>query len=163
MLRSSLSRSGKRADQRNEWERKVKKNPPRDCHPPRDQRRKRGRASIKYPLIEFSRIWSVLSSKTLSGVRYARRKAQGIQEKAPGDAKTDAKTSLGAEKSEGEGEMKAKTQRLLLPVGIVAVLVALGFFIYGAYWVAKAVSYRVFYEDMVKKTITEVVKPEALK
>ena len=35
--------------------------------------------------------------------------------------------------------------------------------LYGAYWVAKNVSYNLFYEDMVKATITEMIKPESLK
>jgi hypothetical protein len=35
--------------------------------------------------------------------------------------------------------------------------------IYGCYWVAKTGSYFFFYEGMVKETIQEMVKPEALK
>lgn len=35
--------------------------------------------------------------------------------------------------------------------------------IYFTYWVAKHGSYWLWYEDMVKQTITEMVKPEALK
>jgi len=35
--------------------------------------------------------------------------------------------------------------------------------IYCSYWIAKNVSYWFFYEDMVKQTIEELVKPEALK
>lgn len=35
--------------------------------------------------------------------------------------------------------------------------------LYGAYWVAKNVSYALFYEDMVQETIREMVKPEYLK
>ena len=45
----------------------------------------------------------------------------------------------------------------------VMVAVAIIVFIYGCYWVAKTVSYNIFYEDMVKATITEMVKSEALK
>ena len=41
--------------------------------------------------------------------------------------------------------------------------IALLGFIYGAYWVAKTVSYSIFYEDMVKVTITEMVKDECRK
>ncbi len=33
----------------------------------------------------------------------------------------------------------------------------------GGYWVAKNVSYAVFYEDMVIETIRQTVKPEYLK
>ncbi len=35
--------------------------------------------------------------------------------------------------------------------------------IYGAYWVAKSFSYAFFYEDMVQRTVVEMVKPEYLK
>ena len=36
-------------------------------------------------------------------------------------------------------------------------------FLYGAYWLAKNGSYWLWYEDMVKGTIREMVKQEALK
>lgn len=44
------------------------------------------------------------------------------------------------------------------------VVFAIGFclFLYGAYWVAKHGSYYLWYEDMVKATVQEMVKPEAL-
>jgi uncharacterized protein YneF (UPF0154 family) len=35
--------------------------------------------------------------------------------------------------------------------------------IYGCYWVAKRVSYALFYEDMVIQTIKDTVKKEALR
>lgn len=35
--------------------------------------------------------------------------------------------------------------------------------IYGIYWLAKTVSYNLFYEDMVRQTITEMVKKDSLK
>ena len=47
-------------------------------------------------------------------------------------------------------------------VSIIGTLIFCGF-LYGAYWIAKTVSYNVFYEDMVQQTITEMVKPEYLK
>ena len=34
--------------------------------------------------------------------------------------------------------------------------------IYGMYWVAKTLSYTIFYEDMVGDTVREMVKPEHL-
>lgn len=34
--------------------------------------------------------------------------------------------------------------------------------IYGMYWVAKTVSYAIFYENMVEDTVREMVKPEYL-
>lgn len=52
--------------------------------------------------------------------------------------------------------MKNKFLILLL----IAIMPA---FIYGGYWVAKHGSYFFFYEDMVKQTIQETVKAEALK
>jgi len=35
--------------------------------------------------------------------------------------------------------------------------------VYGSYWVAKTVSYTIFYEDMVKDTVRQMVKDECLK
>lgn len=35
-------------------------------------------------------------------------------------------------------------------------------FIYGAYWIAKKISYNIFYKNMVKQTIIEMVKKECL-
>ena len=35
--------------------------------------------------------------------------------------------------------------------------------IYGCYWAAKNLSYAFFYEDMVQRTIVQMVKPEALR
>ena len=37
------------------------------------------------------------------------------------------------------------------------------FFVYVCYWLVKTISYNLFYEDMVKKTVQEMVKPEYLK
>ena len=50
--------------------------------------------------------------------------------------------------------------------GLLGLVLYVGFmlaFIYGVYWIGKTISYKVFYEDMVRGTITEMVKPEALK
>lgn len=47
--------------------------------------------------------------------------------------------------------------------GLVFVAIVAGIlFIYGCYWVAKTVSYKVFYERMVRATITEMVNPECV-
>lgn len=35
--------------------------------------------------------------------------------------------------------------------------------LYGSYWVVKTVSYKLFYEDMVRTTVREMVAEEALK
>ena len=35
-------------------------------------------------------------------------------------------------------------------------------FIYGCYWLAKTVSYSIFYEDMVRQTVIEMVKSTSL-
>lgn len=49
-----------------------------------------------------------------------------------------------------------------IAVGIVSIAFSL-LMIYGIYWVTKTGSYWLFYEDMVKQTVIEMVKPEALK
>lgn len=46
--------------------------------------------------------------------------------------------------------------------GLVGIA-AFGCIIYGSYWVAKTLSYKIFYEDMVKATIAEMIKPGALR
>ncbi len=43
-------------------------------------------------------------------------------------------------------------------LGFIAVVLM----IYSSYWVAKTVSYNLFYDDMVIETITEIVKSECL-
>lgn len=48
-------------------------------------------------------------------------------------------------------------------VGLILVIVAVLVAIYGAYWIAKTVSYMIFYEDMVKATVREMVKKDSLK
>ncbi len=45
---------------------------------------------------------------------------------------------------------------------IGAILLAISV-VYGCYWIAKSVSYAVFYEGMVEQTIREMVKPEYLR
>ena len=35
--------------------------------------------------------------------------------------------------------------------------------VYGCYWIAKSMSYAIFYEGMVEQTIREMVKPEYLR
>ncbi len=42
-------------------------------------------------------------------------------------------------------------------------LLALPFIIYGSFWLAKHGSYWLFYEQLVRETITEMIKPEYLK
>jgi hypothetical protein len=46
--------------------------------------------------------------------------------------------------------------------GLIGLAMSIGF-IYGMYWIAKTISYQIFYEDMVQRTVTEMVKPEYLK
>ena len=41
--------------------------------------------------------------------------------------------------------------------------IAICAFLYGAYWLAKHGSYWLWYDDMVRETIREMVKQEALK
>jgi len=45
----------------------------------------------------------------------------------------------------------------------IAILATVCLLIWGGWWLAKTVSYKLWYEDMVKETITEMIKPEALK
>jgi len=49
---------------------------------------------------------------------------------------------------------------LMIVIGSILVTI---FFLYGAYYVAKNISYSLFYEDMVIETIKELVKKEGLK
>lgn len=46
---------------------------------------------------------------------------------------------------------------------IVGILLVVGGIIYGCYWIAKTVSYTLFYESMVQDTVREMVKKESLK
>ena len=46
---------------------------------------------------------------------------------------------------------------------VVGVILIIGGLIYGGYWLTKTISYSFFYEDMVQRTIVEMVKPEYLK
>ena len=48
-------------------------------------------------------------------------------------------------------------------LGAALIGVFIGTFFYGAYWVTKNGSYWLWYEDMVKGTVREMVKQEALK
>jgi hypothetical protein len=45
--------------------------------------------------------------------------------------------------------------------GIVGLILTIAI-IYGCYWVAKTVSYKIFYEDMVKQTIREMVHTDLI-
>ena len=58
--------------------------------------------------------------------------------------------------------MKKKDKVLIVIAGLAAAII-IPAFIYGAYWMAKTVSYNLFYEDMVRQTVAEMVQPEALK
>lgn len=46
-----------------------------------------------------------------------------------------------------------------------ALIVVIGFAVvlYGCYWIAKKVSYEIFYEDFVKQTVREMVDEGSLK
>ena len=45
---------------------------------------------------------------------------------------------------------------------VIGAIVLVGGLMYGSYWIAKTVSYAIFYENMVEQTIREMVKPEYL-
>lgn len=49
---------------------------------------------------------------------------------------------------------------IVLYIGGLLLLLVL---IYGMYWVFKTVSYEIFYESMVEKTVQEIVKTDCLK
>ena len=56
--------------------------------------------------------------------------------------------------------MNENTKIILMSL---AGLIVICGFIYGSYWVAKHVSYALFYEDMVEATVRELVSASALK
>ena len=47
-------------------------------------------------------------------------------------------------------------------IGYAVVVLLFCAVIYGVYWVAKSVSYEIFYEDMVQDTVCEMVTAEYL-
>ncbi len=47
-------------------------------------------------------------------------------------------------------------------MAIIAGLILIIAFIYGMYWIAKTVSYSIFYEDMVIETIRDTVNQKYL-
>jgi hypothetical protein len=51
---------------------------------------------------------------------------------------------------------------IVIALYVIGIITA-GSIIYGGYWIGKTSSYSFFYEDMVKKTIIQTVKPDALK
>ena len=54
--------------------------------------------------------------------------------------------------------MENMKQAGLFIVGVIVFFL----FTYGCYWALKTVSYTIFYEDMVRETVREMVKPEHL-
>ena len=59
--------------------------------------------------------------------------------------------------------MKKLISIIKISLLVVLTLAIVGGSIYGCYCIAKTVSYSFFYEDMVKRTIVQMVKPEYLK
>ena len=47
-------------------------------------------------------------------------------------------------------------------IASIAGVLTFFFIVYGCYWIVKNLSYTIFYEDMVKNTIVEMVKKESL-
>jgi hypothetical protein len=62
-----------------------------------------------------------------------------------------------------KGLKMAKRDTMTMVALSIASIFLFGGFIYGTYWVAKTVSYKVFYADMVEQTIKDTVRPEALR
>lgn len=54
--------------------------------------------------------------------------------------------------------MREPQYTLVFVAGVIALIFAL----YGCYWWAKTFSYWLFYEDMVRETVIEMVKKDAL-
>ena len=54
-----------------------------------------------------------------------------------------------------------RTMKTMMLRTIVVITICV--FLYGAYWLTKHGSYWLWYEDMVKNTIREMVKQDALK
>lgn len=48
-------------------------------------------------------------------------------------------------------------------LGVVLGLVVAGTLMYGLYWVGKSLSYTIFYQDMVREEIREMVKEGSLR
>lgn len=46
---------------------------------------------------------------------------------------------------------------------IIGGILLFGAVLYGSYWLAKTVSYTIFYESMVEQTVREMVKAASLK
>lgn len=57
---------------------------------------------------------------------------------------------------------KAK-ETLSLVFGGIVVLALVGGLTYGGYWLTKTLSYEIFYKDMVRQEIQDMVKDGALK
>jgi len=64
-----------------------------------------------------------------------------------------------------ESQKKKKGDKMTLKgfIALLAIIVISILAIYGFYWIAKTLSYTIFYEDMVRETVREMVKPEYLK
>ena len=58
--------------------------------------------------------------------------------------------------------MKLKDKAFIILVGIAAAII-IPVAIYGVYFAGKTVSYKLFYKDMVRAEITQMVKAESLK
>ena len=47
-------------------------------------------------------------------------------------------------------------------IRIITILCLIALFIYGAFWIFKTVSYYLFYEDMVRRTVVDMVDSNIL-
>jgi hypothetical protein len=53
-------------------------------------------------------------------------------------------------------------KNLGLAGAVIGGIVLFAIIIYGSYWAAKSISYKLFYQDMVRAEIVEMVQPSAL-
>jgi len=58
---------------------------------------------------------------------------------------------------------KKKLENIYFTGTIITIIIAVLFIIYGSYWFVKTVSYNIFYKNMVRSTIIEMVDTESLK
>lgn len=59
--------------------------------------------------------------------------------------------------------MNKRNQTILEIISMALVVVIVCAIVYGAWWLGRQVSYSFMYDDLVKQTICEMVKPEHLK
>lgn len=62
-----------------------------------------------------------------------------------------------------EVEMNPIMKKIVIIMFKICFAAGMLLFVYGSYLVVKPLSYRIFYEDMVRETVREMVKEESLR